>query len=73
MLNENNLISTLEQSMHQFRSAQGRLGERLKKVKFEIAELEDEAAGLSEEINALESSAKQTEQAIKSLLITMKS
>jgi hypothetical protein len=65
MLNEN-LISTLEQSLRQTRNAQNRLVARLR-------ELETETQSLREEIQALENSAAQTEQAIYSLLATMRS
>ncbi len=65
MLNEN-LISTLEQSLRQTRNAQNRLIARLREV-------ETEGDSLREEIQALENSASQTEQAIYSLLATMRS
>jgi hypothetical protein len=65
MLNEN-LISTLEQSLRQTRNAQNRLVARLR-------ELETESDSLRQEIQALENSASQTEQAIYSLLATMRS
>lgn len=63
MLNEN-LISTLEQSLRQTRNAQNRLLGRLR-------ELETEAEILRQEIEAMENSAAQTEAAIYSLLATM--
>lgn len=63
MLNEN-LIATLEQSLRQTRNAQNRLLGRLREV-------EAEAESLRQEINAMENSAAQTEQAIYSLLATM--
>jgi len=63
MLNEN-LISTLEQSLRQTRNAQNRLLGRLREV-------ESEAHSLRQEIEALENSAAQTEAAIYSLLATM--
>jgi hypothetical protein len=63
MLNEN-LISTLEQSLRQTRNAQSRLVGRLREV-------ETEADSLRQEIEALENSAAQTEAAIYSLLATM--
>jgi len=63
MLNEN-LISTLEQSLRQTRNAQNRLLGRLREV-------ETEAESLREEIEAMENSAEQTEAAIYSLLATM--
>lgn len=63
MLNEN-LIATLEQSLRQTRNAQSRLLGRLREV-------ETEADSLRQEIEALENSAEQTEQAIMSLLATM--
>lgn len=63
MLNEN-LIATLEQSLRQTRNAQSRLLGRLREV-------ETEAESLRQEIEAMENSAEQTEQAIMSLLATM--
>jgi hypothetical protein len=60
MLNEN-LISTLEQSLRQTRNAQNRLLGRLREV-------ETEAESLRQEIEAMENSAAQTEAAIYSLL-----
>lgn len=63
MLNEN-LISTLEQSLRQTRNAQNRLLGRLREV-------ETEAESLRQEIQAMENSAAQTEAAIYSLLATM--
>ena len=65
MLDEN-LIGTLEQSLRQTRNAQSRLMTRLREV-------EGEAEQLREEITALENSAAQTEQAIDSLLVTVRS
>jgi hypothetical protein len=65
MLDEN-LIATLEQSLRQTRNAQSRLLTRLREV-------ESEAERLRQEIEALENSAAQTEQAIYSLLATMRS
>ena len=65
MLDEN-LIATLEQSLRQTRNAQSRLMARLREV-----EMEQER--LREEIEALENSALQTESAIDSLLVTMRS
>jgi hypothetical protein len=65
MLDEN-LIATLEQSLRQTRNAQNRLLVRLREV-------ESEAERLRQEIEALENSAAQTEQAIYSLLATMRS
>src|SRR6185369_7868856 len=65
MLDEN-LIATLEQSLRQTRNAQQRLITRLNEV-------EAEANRLHQEIEALENSAAQTEQAIYSLLATMRS
>lgn len=65
MLDEN-LIATLEQSLRQTRNAQDRLLARLREV-------EAEAEKLRQEIQALENSAAQTEQAIYSLLATMRS
>ena len=63
MLNEN-LIATLEQSLRQTRNAQNRLLGRLREV-------ETESDSLRQEIQAMENSAAQTEQAIYSLLATM--
>jgi hypothetical protein len=65
MLDEN-LIATLEQSLRQTRNAQNRLLARLREV-------ESESEQLREEIQALENSAAQTESAIDSLLVTMRS
>ncbi len=65
MLDEN-LIATLEQSLRQTRNAQNRLMARLREV-------ETESERLREEIEALENSAAQTESAIDSLLVTMRS
>jgi len=65
MLDEN-LIATLEQSLRQTRNAQNRLMGRLREAEAEV-EL------LRQEITALENSASQTEQAIDSLLVTMRS
>ena len=65
MLDEN-LIATLEQSLRQTRNAQSRLMARLREV-------EVESEHLREEIGALENSAAQTESAIDSLLVTMRS
>lgn len=63
---DENLIATLEQSLRQTRNAQQRLITRLNEV-------EGEANRLRQEIEALENSAAQTEQAIYSLLATMRS
>lgn len=65
MLDEN-LIATLEQSLRQTRNAQNRLAARLREV-------QEESERLREEIGALENSARQTESAIDSLLVTMRS
>ncbi len=65
MLDEN-LIATLEQSLRQTRNAQNRLMARLR-------EAESDVELLRLEINALENSAAQTELAIDSLLVTMRS
>lgn len=65
MLDEN-LISTLEQSLRQTRNAQNRLITRLNEV-------EGEADRLRQEIEALENSAEQTQAAILSLLTTIQS
>ena len=65
MLDEN-LIATLEQSLRQTRNAQNRLAARLREV-------QEESGRLREEIGALENSARQTESAIDSLLVTMRS
>ena len=64
MLNEN-LISTLEQSLQQTRNRQNRLVSRLR-------ELDAEADGLRQEISLLETNAAQTEQAIYSLLASLR-
>jgi hypothetical protein len=65
MLDEN-LISTLEKSLRETRNAQHRLMSRLREV-------EIESDRLRQEIQALENSASQTESAIDSLLVTMRS
>ncbi|HEV8591502.1 MAG TPA: hypothetical protein VGQ55_05310 [Pyrinomonadaceae bacterium] len=65
MLDEN-LIATLEETLRKTRNAQNRMMARLREV-----ELESER--LREEIAALENSASQTESAIDSLLVTMRS
>ncbi len=65
MLDEN-LIATLETSLRQTRNAQSRLSGRLREV-------QEEAERLRQEIEALENSAAQTESAIDSLLVTMRS
>jgi hypothetical protein len=65
MLDEN-LIATLEQILHQTRNEQNRLYSKLR-------EAEAETEQLRHEIAALENSAAQTEQAIDSLLVTMRS
>lgn len=65
MLDEN-LIATLEVSLRQTRNAQNRLMARLREV-------QSESEQLREEIEALENSALQTESAIDSLLVTMRS
>ena len=64
MLNEENLVATLEQSLRQTRNAQNRLLGRLREV-------ESEAESLRTEIDALANSAEKTEQAIYSILATM--
>ena len=56
MLEHENLIATLEQSLRQTRNAQSRLMARLREV-------EVESEHLREEIEALENSAAQTENA----------
>lgn len=66
VLNETNLIATLEQSLRQTRNAQHRLLVRLREV-------ESESGRLRQEIEALENSAEQTEAAIHSLLATIRS
>ena len=66
MLNEDNLISTLEQSLRQFQVAEQRLQERLRKI-------EEEAMDLKVEIEALQNSAEKTEEALESLFSTMRS
>ena len=65
MLDEN-LISTLEQILHQTRNEQNRLYGKLREAEAEVEQLRHEIA-------ALENSAAQTEQAIDSLLVTMRS
>lgn len=63
---DENLISTLEQSLRQTRNAQNRLMGRLREV-------ESEGERLRQEIEAMDNSASQTEAAIFSLLATMRS
>lgn len=65
MLDEN-LIATLENSLRQTRNAQNRLMERLREV-------EVERERLRKDIEALENSALQTESAIDSLLVNLRS
>ena len=64
MLNEENLVATLEQSLRQTKNAQGRLLGRLR-------EAEAEADNLRNEIEALENSAQKTKEAIDSILASM--
>ncbi len=64
MLNEENLVATLEQSLRQTRNAQNRLLGRLHEV-------ETEADSLRNEIEALGNSAEKTEEAIYSIIATM--
>ena len=64
MLNEENLVATLEQSLRQTKNAQGRLMGRLREV-------EAEGDNLRNEIEALENSAQKTKEAIDSILATM--
>jgi hypothetical protein len=63
---DENLIATLEQSLRQTRNAQNRLMARLREV-------QSESEQLREEIEALENSAQQTESAIDSLLVNLRS
>ena len=63
---DENLIATLEISLRQTRNAQNRLMARLREV-------ENESEHLREEIQALENSAAQTESAIDSLLVNLRS
>lgn len=63
---DESLIATLETSLRQTRNAQHRLAARLREV-------QEESQLLREEIEALENSAKQTEAAIDSLLVNMRS
>jgi len=65
MINDQ-LIATLEKSLRETRNAQHRLMARLREV-------EIEAQRLREEIQALENSAAQTESAIDSLLVNLRS
>ena len=66
MVNEDNLISTLEHSLRQFQQAEQKLQERLRKV-------EEEAEFLKVEIEALQTSAEKAEEALQSLLPRMRS
>lgn len=54
------------------RSARNRAAKRLEQVKIEIAKLESEASFLIDEMEALESSAIQTKNAMESLLEIIK-
>lgn len=63
---DESLIATLEQSLRQTRNAQSRLMARLREVEYE-------SERLREEIEALENSAAQTESAIDSLLVNLRS
>ena len=65
MLDEENLISTLEQSLRRFQTAEQRLQSRLREV-------ESEAEDLKIEIEALQNSAEKTEEALQSLFSTMR-
>lgn len=65
MINDQ-LIATLEKSLRETRNAQHRLMARLREVELE-------AQRLREEIQALENSAAQTESAIDSLLVNLRS
>lgn len=65
MINDQ-LIATLEKSLRETRNAQHRLMSRLREVELE-------AQRLREEIQALENSAAQTESAIDSLLVNLRS
>ena len=69
---EENLITTLEQSLRQTKNARSRLIERLETVKSEIDGRFEEIERLCQEIDALKDSERQTEAAIKSLLSTIK-
>jgi len=64
MVNEENLVATLEHSLRQTKNAQGRLMGRLREV-------EAEGDNLRNEIEALENSAQKTKEAIDSILATM--
>ena len=64
---EDNLISTLEQSLRQFKPAEIRLLDRLSVVERHIEKLKNEADELRNEIKALQNSAEKTEQALESL------
>ncbi len=65
---DSNLISTLELSLRQTREAQNRLIERLEIVRSENDKSLKEAERIYREIDALDKSAKQTEDAISRLL-----
>lgn len=64
MVNEENLVATLEHSLRQTKNAENRLLGRLREV-------ESEADNLRNEIEALENSAQKTKEAIDSILATM--
>ncbi len=66
-IDEDYLISTLEMSLRQFKTAQTRLQERLKQVENKIKTYEDEADQLKTEIDALQESGRKTEEALDTL------
>ncbi|MBX3244964.1 MAG: hypothetical protein KF685_10950 [Acidobacteria bacterium] len=70
---DENLIGTLEQTLRQTRNAQNRLIARLRDVDSKAEQLREEGEQLREEITALENSAQQTELAIDSLLVSLRS
>ena len=68
MINERNLISTLEQSLRQFQTAELRLQKHLHEVEAKKSEIEEEIKCLHAEIHSLHNSAEKTENALKSLI-----
>lgn len=74
MLNEENLVATLEESLRQTRNAQNRFLGRLREVEAESSRSQNEieASKLRNEIEALGNSAKEIEQAIYSILAMQK-
>lgn len=68
---DENLIASLEQTIKLTRETQNNLLKKLEDVKAEINRLFDEAEALNAEINILETSANQTENALATVLSVM--